>query len=66
MIPHDRLGRVYSIDALGSWVLLPVGFAIAGWATDRFGAPPVFLVGGLGTIALVLIGLLHPAIRGLD
>jgi MFS family permease len=66
MVPHDRLGRVYSIDALGSWVLLPIGFALAGWATDRFGAPLVFLIGGFGTIALTALGLFHPAIRGLD
>ena len=66
MVPHELLGRVYSIDALGSWVLLPVGFAIAGWATDLIGAPTVFLVGGSCTIALTLIGLSHPAIRKLD
>ena len=66
MVPHELLGRVYSIDALGSWVLLPVGFAIAGWATDLVGAPTVFLVGGFATIALTLIGLSHPAIRNLD
>jgi MFS family permease len=66
MVPHALLGRVYSIDALGSWVLLPIGFALAGWATDAFGAPIVFLIGGCGTIAMILIGLLHPAIRNLD
>ena len=66
MVPHELLGRVYSIDALGSWVLLPVGFAIVGWATDLVGAPTVFLVGGFATIALTLIGLSHPAIRNLD
>jgi len=66
MVPHELLGRVYSIDALGSWVLLPVGFAIAGWATDLVGAPTVFLVGGFATIALTLVGLSHPAIRNLD
>jgi len=66
MVPKDMLGRVYSIDALGSFVLLPVGFSIAGWATDLVGAPTVFLVGGLGTIILTAIGLLHPAIRNLD
>lgn len=66
MVPHQLLGRVYSIDALGSWVLLPVGFALAGWATDLLGAPAVFLVGGLGTIAMTLIGLAHPAVRNLD
>jgi MFS family permease len=66
MVPGELLGRVYSIDALGSFVLLPIGFALAGWATDLFGAPTVFLIGGLGTIALVSLGLLHPAIRKLD
>jgi len=66
MVPHDMLGRVSSIDALGSFVLLPIGFALAGWLTELLGAPPVFLIGGLGIIVLVLLGLSHPAIRNLD
>jgi MFS family permease len=66
MVPHEMLGRVYSIDALGSWVLLPVGFGLAGWATDLVGAPTVFLIGGISTIVLALLGLSHPAIRNLD
>ena len=66
LVPRHLLGRVSSIDALGSFVLLPVGFAVAGWATDLFGAPLVFLVGGGLTAALTLLALLHPAIRGLD
>jgi len=66
MVPGEMLGRVYSIDALGSFVLLPIGFALAGWATELFGAPSVFLIGGVGVITLVLLGLTHPAIRNLD
>jgi MFS family permease len=66
MVPHEKLGRVYAIDSLGSWVLLPVGFALAGWATDLVGAPTVFLIGGAGTILMTLLGLSHPAIRNLD
>ena len=66
MVPSALLGRVYSIDALGSFVLLPVGFSIAGWATDLFGARSVFLVGALGTMLLAALGLSHPAIRNLD
>jgi DHA3 family tetracycline resistance protein-like MFS transporter len=66
MVPHEMLGRVYSIDALGSFIFLPIGFALAGWATDLVGAPTVFLVGGFSTIALALLGLSHPAIRNLD
>jgi len=66
MVPTEMLGRVYSLDALGSFVLLPVGAGVAGWATDSFGAPMVFLIGGFATIALVASGLFHPAIRNLD
>jgi MFS family permease len=66
MVPGHLLGRVFSIDALGSFVLLPIGFALAGWFTELVGAPTVFLVGGIGTILITGIGLLHPAIRNLD
>jgi len=66
MVPNDKLGRVYAFDSLGSWVLLPIGFALAGWATDLVGAPTVFLIGGCGTILMTLIGLSHPAVRNLD
>jgi MFS family permease len=66
MVPRDALGRVSSIDALGSFVLLPLGFGLTGWVTDRLGPPPVFVLGGLGTVVLALAAWLHPAIRQLD
>lgn len=66
LVPGPLLGRAFSIDALGSWILLPIGFGLSGWLTELFGAPTVFLMGGLGTILLTGLGLLHPAIRKLD
>jgi MFS family permease len=66
LVPREMLGRVASIDALGSYVLLPIGYGITGWATDLIGAPLVFVIGGTSTIILALVGLLHPAIRNLD
>jgi predicted MFS family arabinose efflux permease len=65
-VPAERLGRVSSIDALGSYALLPVGYALAGFAADRFGAPTIFLWGGLLSACVVVLGLLHPAIRAVD
>jgi MFS family permease len=65
-VPADKLGRVSSIDLLGSYVLIPVGFAVGGWATDQFGAPLVFLMGGGITACVALLALLQPAIRRLD
>ena len=66
MVPRELMGRVSSIDFLGSFVLLPIGYALAGWATDLLGPPSVFVIGGASSIALALLGLAHPAIRNLD
>jgi hypothetical protein len=60
------LGRVFSIDVLGSFVLMPLGFAGVGVLADQLGAPMVFILGGTITIFLTLLALLHPAIRNLD
>ena len=65
-IPNEELGRVFSLDSLGSFVLLPVGLALTGMATQRFGASPVFLIGGGLTALIALLALLIPAIRHLD
>jgi len=35
LVPREKLGRVSSIDALGSFALLSIGFGLAGWLTDR-------------------------------
>ena len=66
MVPQERLGRVSSIDALGSFVFLPLGFAFAGMLTERIGPADVFVLGGSLVIGLSLAMLLVPSIRNLD
>jgi DHA3 family tetracycline resistance protein-like MFS transporter len=66
LVPGDLLGRVSSIDYIGSFIFLPVGFGAAGVLTDQIGAPLVFLLGGGATVLLSASGLLHPAVRRLD
>lgn len=65
-VPNEKLGRVVSIDSMGSFALLPIGFALAGWATAAYGAPFVFLFGGLFNAVLGGLALLVPPIRNLD
>ncbi len=66
MVPVDKLGRVSSIDMLGSFVLLPIGFALTGWAVETIGPALTFVIGGgLGAI-LSAVPLLLPAIRQTD
>lgn len=66
LVPTERLGRVSSIDALGSYALLPIGYGLAGLAADHIGAPSAFVIGGAISALPIALGLLHPAVRGLD
>jgi hypothetical protein len=66
MVPSAKLGRVASVDLLGSFALLPIGYGLTGWATDLLGAPLVFILGGGVTVLAGALALTHPAIRGLD
>ena len=65
-VPNEQLGRVSSIDAMGSYSLMPVGMALAGWATSAFGPALVFIAGGMLTVMFGTLALFHPAIRRLD
>ena len=51
---------------MGSISLMPVGMALAGWATGTFRPALVFIVGGALTALAGLDAILHPAIRELD
>ncbi len=66
LVPPDKLGRVSSVDWVGSLALLPVGLALVGVLTDRFGPSWVFVAGGSLTLLLELFALTVPGIRSLD
>ena len=65
-VPEDRLGRVYSLDAIGSYALIPLGYLVAGVASDAIGPGPVFVVGGLVSAVILTIVWSLPAVRALD
>ena len=65
-IPGDKLGRVISLDTLGSFAMIPVGEALGGILTDRIGPAPVFIIFGLFNLANVLIPLLVRDVRELE
>jgi predicted MFS family arabinose efflux permease len=55
-IPHDRLSRVYSYDALGSYVCIPIGLSIAGPVADLVGVgTALVLAGGVVIVATALV-----------
>jgi MFS family permease len=66
MVPQAMLGRVTSIDWMGSLCLLPVGLALMGVLTDRFGPSWVFLAGGISSAVMNAAALFVPGIRHMD
>jgi predicted MFS family arabinose efflux permease len=55
-IPRDRLSRVSSYDALGSFVCIPIGLSIAGPIADAIGVDAtLFLAAGVIVVATVLV-----------
>jgi MFS family permease len=66
LVPIEKLGRVSSIDMLGSFVLMPVGFALTGLCIEWIGPAPTFLLGGLLTVVSGTLPLLLPQIRQTD
>jgi DHA3 family tetracycline resistance protein-like MFS transporter len=66
LVPNEQLGRISSIDMVGTYSLIPIGLALAGWATNALGAATVCLIGGGLTVAVAALGLAHPAIRAVD
>lgn len=65
-IPSEKLGRVISLDTLGSFAMIPVGEALGGIMTDRIGPAKVFVIFGLFNLANVLIPLFVREVRELE
>jgi MFS family permease len=66
LVPGDKLGRVSSVDLLGSLGLLPVGYVLAGWLGDCLGPSTVFLLAGMVMVVLNIILLFLHDIRELE
>jgi hypothetical protein len=60
------LGRVSSVDLLGSYAVIPLGTFAMGPLVSTFGATATVLGGGLAVTALALGTRWTKAIRGLD
>ena len=64
-IPQDRLSRVYSYDALGSFALIPLGLAVAGPVAEVVGTRATLFAAGAISLAATLAVLLVSEVRDL-
>jgi predicted MFS family arabinose efflux permease len=64
-IPHDRLSRVSSYDALGSFVFIPVGYAIMGPLSEVIGIDQTLWFASAVVIVATGLTLAVPDVRNL-
>ncbi|HEX3687675.1 MAG TPA: MFS transporter [Gaiellaceae bacterium] len=64
-IPQDRLSRVYSYDALGSFALIPLGLAAAGPLAEAVGTRATLIAAGLVSLGATLSVLVVREVRNL-
>jgi MFS family permease len=65
LVPAEHLSRVSSYDALGSFVLIPVGSALAGPVASWVGIYPTLVGSGLISIACIFIVIAQPSVRAI-
>jgi MFS family permease len=65
MIPTEKLGRVTSVDSVGSQLFWPLGLAAIGFLTDAVATPWIFFACGTLSLLLNASGLLVRGIREL-
>ncbi len=65
-IPQEKLSRVYSYDALGSFVLIPFGYAVAGPVSEAVGTRATILGAAAISLTATLLVLLVREVRTIE
>lgn len=65
-VPEDKLGRVFSIDTLGSFATIPLADTFGGIAADRIGPALVCVITGTLTLVVTVMALFVRQIRQLE
>jgi MFS family permease len=65
LVPPEHLSRVSSYDALGSFVLIPVGSAVAGPVAAWVGIYPTLVGSGLISLACIFVVIAQPSVRAI-
>ncbi|MNO00569.1 hypothetical protein D3C81_2204890 [compost metagenome] len=66
LVPQEAFGRVASLDMLGSFALLPIGYIVVGWLADVIGGTQTMMIFAALGIACIIFVLMIPSIRKFD
>lgn len=63
LVPEEAFGRVASLDMLGSFALLPLGYVVVGWLATVIGGEITIITLASLVILTIGIALSVPSIR---
>ncbi len=66
MVPREKLGRVLSLDDLGSYVMTPVAQGAGGILADAIGPTTISMLGGVLCLGTVILPLFVREIRDME
>jgi MFS family permease len=66
LVPEEKFGRVVSLDMLGSFALLPLGYILTGWLAEVLGSIQTMITLSITSIVIVIIVLMIPGVRDYD
>ncbi|QQZ08660.1 MFS transporter [Heyndrickxia vini] len=66
LVPEEKFGRVASLDMLGSFALLPVGYLLTGWAAEGIGEITTLLTFSSIIVLIAVLVLFHKRIRAFN
>ncbi len=65
-VPHDKVGRVISIDTTLSFVAMPLGTLLAGPLAIAIGTPILFLISAILVFITITLIYIFSSVRSLD
>ncbi|PRT07481.1 MFS transporter [Bacillus wiedmannii] len=66
LVPEEAFGRVASLDMLGSFALLPLGYVVVGWLATVIGGEITIIALAILVLVTIGIALAVPSIRRFD
>jgi hypothetical protein len=65
-VPQEVLSRVYSYDALGSWIFMPIGLIVAGPLAQAIGAEQTLICAAVLIAVATIATIAVPSVRHLE
>jgi MFS transporter, DHA3 family, macrolide efflux protein len=66
VVAPDMQGRIFTLLQSAAMGMMPLGLLIAGPVADRFGVQVWFILGGVITFLVGMVGFLSPALRSIE